>query len=298
MKQIVERLGRVGFDDAPGGGTIFYVELPAWDGTAGGEIDVAAEGSAPRLLLCDDDAAIAKVVRMRLRRAGFTVDFAHTVETAISRSSSNRYAAIIVDLRLRDNDGIDLIMQIRSQPHHNETPVVVISGDPERGRSDVRSAGLNVLEWLHKPLDFDRLTAVLLNAASAPPRRERPRVLHVDDDSSIRAMVAHQLQPICDVITADSAECALHALATDQIDLVVLDISLGQDCGLDLLPDIRDIYGATIPVIIFSGRAAEVCCDGQVSLAISKMNESLESLGDAVRDRLALLPLPPAKEYA
>jgi PAS domain S-box-containing protein len=298
VKQIVERLkGRVGFDDAPGGGTVFYVALPAWDGTAGGEIDVAAEGSAPRLLLCDDDAAVAKVVRMRLRRAGFTLDFAHTVETAISRSSSNRYAAIIVDLRLRDNDGIDLIMQIRSQPHHDNTPVIVISGEPERGRGDVRSAGLNVLEWLAKPLDFDRLTAVLLNATSAPPR-QRPRVLHVDDDSHIRAMVAHQLQPICDVITADSAESALRALATDQIDLVVLDIALGQDCGLDLLPDIRDSFGITIPVIIFSGRAAEVLCDDQVSSAISKMNESLESLGDAVRDRLALLPPQPAKEYA
>jgi PAS domain S-box-containing protein len=298
VKQIVERLkGRVGFDDAPGGGTVFYVELPAWDGTAGGEIDVAAEGSAPRLLLCDDDAAVAKVVRMRLRRAGFTVDFAHTVETAISRSSTNRYAAIIVDLRLRDHDGIDLIMQIRSQPHHSNTPVIVISGDPERGRGDVRSSGLNVLEWLDKPLDFDRLTAVLLNAAAAAPR-QRPRVLHVDDDSNIRAMVAHLLHPICDVITADGAESALRALATDQIDLVVLDIALGQDSGLDLLPDICDSFGLRIPVIIFSGRAAEVFCDDQVSSAISKMNESLESLGDAVRDRLALLPPQPAKEHA
>jgi PAS domain S-box-containing protein len=48
VKQIVERLGgKVGFNDAPGGGAMFYVELPAWNDTAGGEIDVHAEAISP-----------------------------------------------------------------------------------------------------------------------------------------------------------------------------------------------------------------------------------------------------------
>ena len=116
VKQIVERLGgKVGFHDAPGGGTVFYVELPAWDGSAGGEIDVDVEASPPRLLLCDDDPAVAKVIRMRLRPAGFAVDFAHTPDTAMMRAGATRYAAILVDLRLRESDGIDLIL--RSAPN-------------------------------------------------------------------------------------------------------------------------------------------------------------------------------------
>jgi signal transduction histidine kinase len=44
VKQIVERLdGKVGFNDAPGGGVVFYVELPGWHDTAGDEIDVHVE---------------------------------------------------------------------------------------------------------------------------------------------------------------------------------------------------------------------------------------------------------------
>jgi PAS domain S-box-containing protein len=44
VKQIVERLGgNVGFEDATGGGAIFYVTLPAWDGRAGGEIDLDSD---------------------------------------------------------------------------------------------------------------------------------------------------------------------------------------------------------------------------------------------------------------
>jgi DNA-binding response OmpR family regulator len=299
VKQIVERLsGQVGFDEAPGGGTIFHVELPRSAGAAG-EIDVAAEGAPPRILLCEDDPAVAKVVRMRLRRAGFTVDFAHTVDTAIARSDTNRYAAIIVDLRFRGSDGIDLILQIRAQSHHSNTPIVVISGDAERGRGDViiRSPQLNVLCWFNKPIDFGRLTEVLV-AATSPKSRARPRILHVDDDRDILAVVARELATMGDVVSADTAEDALRILAGDSFDLVVLDIALGQDSALDLLPDIRDRFGNAIPVIIFSCHGGDVPCDDQINTALSKMNSSLENLGAAVRDRLALLPAWPVKEFA
>jgi len=121
VKQIVERFGgRIRFDDALGGGTIFCVELPPWDGTDGGEIDIAVEGSPRHILVCEDDPAVARIVRTRLERAGLVVDFAHTVEDALARSSTNDYAAIMVDLRLRERDGMDLIVQIRTQMHHSE----------------------------------------------------------------------------------------------------------------------------------------------------------------------------------
>jgi len=296
VKQIVEKLrGKIGFDDAPAGGTIFYVEFPVWDGTAGGEIDVAADGSPPRILICDDDPAVAMIVRMRLHRAGFVVDFAHTTATAVSRSSANCYAAIVVDLRLRDNDGIDLILQIRAQPHHSDTPIIVISGNPERGRSDIRSSQLRILDWLSKPIDFKHLTATLQTALSSRPR---PRILHIDDDRDILAAVAHELATIADVISVDSAENARHALVAERIDLVVLDIALRQDSGLDLLPDIRDTCGNLIPVIIFACRGEDVSCDDQISYAFSKMNSSLENLSAAVRDRLALKPPRHMEELA
>ena len=290
VKQIVERLGgQVGFDDAPGGGTIFYVELPAWDGSAGGEIDVDVEASPPRLLLCDDDPAVAKIIRMRLRPAGFAVDFAHAPDTAIIRAGATRYAAILVDLRIRNTDGIDLILRLRAQPYHADTPIVVISGEPERGRGDVRSPRLNIREWINKPIDFPRLTRILLSATSPSPRARRC-ILHVDDDAEVLALVARELGVMAEVISADSIESALGILASHHIDLVVLDIGLGENSGLDLLPDLRDPTGNRIPVIIFSTHAAGVPCDDQVNSSLSKINSSLESLAESVRDRLALLP--------
>jgi PAS domain S-box-containing protein len=290
VKQIVERLGgKIGFEDAPGGGAIFCVELPAWDGKASGEVDLDSGSSGTRILFCEDDRAVANVVRERLRQAGFAVDLAHTVAAALARTSATRYAAILVDLQLPDGDGVGLIVRLRAQAHYRDTPIIVIAGDPEQGRSDVRSSRLNVLRWLKKPIAFEALIDNL-KTVTALSHRDRPRILHVDDDHDVLALVAQELRSIADVISADSVQGARHTLGTDRIDLAVLDIALGDDSGLDLLPDLRSSFGASIPVIIFSTHGVDLACGEQVHATLSKMNSSLQGLGDAVRDRLALIP--------
>ncbi len=297
VKQIVERLGgTIGFDDAPGGGAIFIVELPIWDGTAGGEIDLYSSAGNARVLFCEDDRESAAAVREQLQQAGLAVDFAHTIAAAIERADATRYAAVLVDLQLPDGDGIGLIVRLRAQPHYRDVPIIVIAGDPAQGRSDVRSSKLNVLRWFDKPIAFEPLIHTLKIAMALPHRRRR--ILHVDDDHDVLALVNQELGSIADVVSADGLENARRTLVTDRIDLAVLDIALGQDSGLDLLPDLRGTQGQAIPVIIFSTHCADVSCNEQVHAALSKMNSSLESLKIAVQDRLALPPPSLAKEVA
>jgi DNA-binding response OmpR family regulator len=103
-------------------------------------------------------------------------------------------------------------------------------------------------------------------------------------------LVARELGPMADVMSADSIESALRSLSSHQVDLVVLDIALGDSSGLDLLPDLRDRTGNVLPVIVFSAHATDASCSDQIDSAVSKLNSPLESLTRAVRDRLALLP--------
>jgi PAS domain S-box-containing protein len=298
VKQIVERLGGdVRFEDAPGGGTIFGVELPVWDDTVAGEIDPDSGPAAIRILLCEDDRDASIVLRNALRRHGFAVDFAYTMSAGIVRAAATSYAAILVDLKLPGGDGIDLILQIRANACHGDTPIIVIAGDPDRGRNDVRSSQLNVLDWLGKPLDFERLVQVL-GAAFARRQPRRLRVLHVDDDQDVRALVTHALRSTADVVSADSLASARRALVTERIDVVVLDLAVGTDSGLDLLPDARDSHGKALPVMIFANNGASFPCDGQVQAALSKSNASLGHLTEKMRDHLALLPACPITEAA
>jgi PAS domain S-box-containing protein len=296
VKQIVERLGGdVGFDDAPGGGTIFHVDLQAWDDTVAGEVDLDSDSRGVRILLCEDDRDAAIVMRKTLRRTGYAVDFAHTMSAGVARTGAARYAAILVDLKLPGGDGVDLILRIRAKAHHRDTPIIVIAGDPDRGRTDVRSSQLNVLEWLSKPLDVEHLVRTL-GVALAPVQAKRLRVLHVDDDHDVLALVSHALHSSADVISVDSLVSARRTLASQHIDIVVLDMALGTDFGTDLLPSLHDDFGKPLPVIIFAKNGAAVPCDGQVQVALSKSNASLEVLREEVRDRLVHLPTRPVME--
>jgi PAS domain S-box-containing protein len=175
VKQIAERLGGgVGFADAPGGGTIFHVELPAWDRSIGWDIDLEAEAGAARILLCEDDHDTAAIMRDRLRQAGFAADVAYTMAAALARADATIYAAILVDLQLPDGDGIGLMAQLRALAQYHDTPIIVASGNAGLGRADARSLTLNVLGWLSKPVDFPHLAHVLKTSIASKSNEHPP----------------------------------------------------------------------------------------------------------------------------
>jgi PAS domain S-box-containing protein len=288
VRQIIARLdGAVGFEDAPGGGTIFHFDLPAWDHVAGSEMDGEGPVDAPRILACVNDPNTAVALRERLRQDGWATDFAYTADDALSRMAASRYAAILTDLQLADGDGVGLIKQLREQPQYNNTPIVALSGDPARSRADPRSSKLNVRDWLAKPLDFDQLMMVL-KGRTAPDRIGPPQILHVDDDHDVLAVIAAALGTVADVTSVDSIDEARQALKLKGFDLAVLDMVLASGCGLDLLPDLHDSSGNAIPVIIFSVQDAQTQYDIQIHAALHKSHASVDSLVATVRDRLAL----------
>jgi len=91
-----------------------------------------------------------------------------------------------------------------------------------------------------------------LSASACPEGRRPTRILVVDDDPLIKQMVVdyleeHNMQALA---ASDGQELARH-LAEDEPSLVLLDLRLGQEDGLDLLRDIR--ARSDVPVIITTG---------------------------------------------
>jgi DNA-binding response OmpR family regulator len=291
VKEIVGRQGgKVGFENAAGGGAIFYIDLPVWDDAVEGAIGLVSGDTPLRILLCAKDPAVRTAVRMRLSSAGLTVDFAHTVQTAIARCGNNRYAAVVFDLPLSDGDAFDAVAQIRKLPHHVSTLILVASEVSKGRNSEGEPRDPDRLKWVKHPLDAESLTSDLV--AALPARLcPRPRILHVDDDRDVLAAVAQELTTIADVVSVDSINGARRVLATGRIDLAIVDIELGTVSGLDLLPDLRDSSGKIIPVIIFS--------NGDETQSTSfQMTSPLEFLKCAVCDRLGLSQTLPEKEVA
>ncbi len=219
--------------------------------------------------------------------------FAYDAADAIVRSVVTPYAAIVIDFELPDGGGIGLIRQLRERPETYKTPIVIVSAD----RGADHDAGLNVLKRVAKPADPHEVLEIL-DGIVARGARGRPRILHVDDDRQVLELVACALKPTACVVSANSIEQARDALLTNEFDLVVLDITLGAVCGLDLLPDLRSGSGAPIPVIVFSAHPAELAPNPQVKASLNKSGASLDDLIDAVQDRLRLRSSQTRQEVA
>jgi PAS domain S-box-containing protein len=299
VKQIMLRFGgKVGFDCPAVGGTVFYLELPCWEQLEILETERLGRAGNALVLLCEDDKDAAAVLAARLRAVGFPTDVAYTAEEAVKGAATRSYAAILVDLQLPDSDGITLIKQLRAQPRYHNTPIVVVSADPKRGRNDQRSSALNVLDWLEKPVDTERLLRVL----ERPIVRDcfvRPRILHVDNDVDVLRLVAQALAHSADVVSVSSIDAARHALATQQFDLAVLDVVLAEGFGLDLLPELCGRDGQPIPVVVFSAQdSPEVAA--RVVAVLSKSRAPFDGLIATLRRLVAgqNLQCPEAREVA
>src|SRR5205807_2343686 len=90
------------------------------------------------------------------------------------------------------------------------------------------------------------------------------RILHLDDDPLVLAALARACGSAEVVVSVKSLADARAALATRKFDLAIVDLELGDGSGTDLLPDLRDGAGGSVPVIIYSARGANPEPTGQV----------------------------------
>lgn len=79
-----------------------------------------------KLLLIDDDEAVRKPIALFLKKRGFEVMEAENGKTGIERYKKIKPDLILVDLRMPEIDGMDVISFVCSQPEHK--PVIVVSG--------------------------------------------------------------------------------------------------------------------------------------------------------------------------
>ena len=111
-----------------------------------------------RLLLVEDNSALAELVAQGLGRSGFAVDAIGAAEEIQERLLSSQYAAVVLDLGLPDGDGLDSLRAMRARG--DRTPVLILTA---RGSVHDRVDGLNAGadDYLVKPFATEELVARL-----------------------------------------------------------------------------------------------------------------------------------------
>ena len=107
-----------------------------------------------RLLLVEDDAALAANVHTGLKRAGFAVDIATNGVDAEFMGNEEPYDAVILDLGLPQRNGLEVLRHWRQSS--NLVPVIILTArDAWHERVDGFKAGAD--DYLGKPFHFEEL---------------------------------------------------------------------------------------------------------------------------------------------
>lgn len=124
-----------------------------------------------KLLVVDDDEAIRRLIRLELSDIFEVVDCG-VPEEGLALALEHKPHAILLDLRMPNYSGYELLQTFTAFSHTQKIPVIIISGEAG-GQTKDHCKQLGAFAYFEKPIDFDALRTCLTQLAKV--RRFIPR---------------------------------------------------------------------------------------------------------------------------
>jgi len=111
-----------------------------------------------RVLLIDDEPFYFKLIRNALKEAEYDLEYAKSGSEGLAKISSYEPEMLIVDLKLPEMDGFEILERLRRDPKFSHTPVIVITAKDELSEK-LRAFELGADDYLVKPFQPEELVA-------------------------------------------------------------------------------------------------------------------------------------------
>jgi len=263
-----------------------------------------AQSRQRRLLLVEDNDIERQSIVELLNHDGVEISTAGTGAEALDALREKKFDCLILDLRLPDISGFDLMENIRQNPALRELPIVVCTGKDlteDDGQRLARMAESVVLKDVQSPERLlDEVSLFLHLVASDLPSGKRQmlerlrqsdealigrKVLVVDDDvRNIFALTSLLEQHGVHVVNAENGTEAISLLDEDrEIDAVLMDIMMPEMDGYETMRRIRlNSKHRLLPILALTAKAMkgdrEKCLDAGASDYIAKPVDAGELL--------------------
>ena len=117
-----------------------------------------------RILTIDDSKTMRDMLMLTLAEAGFDVLQAVDGQDGLDVLVNEQVDVVITDINMPRMDGYEVIRQLRRNPNHKTTPILVLTTESETEKKNLaREAGAT--GWMVKPFDPDRLIATVRKVA-------------------------------------------------------------------------------------------------------------------------------------
>ncbi|WLI91786.1 response regulator [Massilia sp. R2A-15] len=205
----------------------------------------------PSVLIVEDDEAFAEMVLEFAREKNFKGIVTHLGDSVLSMARDYLPSAILLDLDLPDIDGFTVLDRLKRDPSTRHIPVHVMSSLRERERALRQGA----ISYINKPVsrealqeEFTRIQKFLMGGKRSllvvdDEKMQRDSIVSLIGDSDLR------------IVAVETGAQALDALRSSHFDCMVLDLTLPDISGFDLLdvigkePNLRDL-----PIVIYTAK--------------------------------------------
>jgi HAMP domain-containing protein/CheY-like chemotaxis protein len=203
------------------------------------------------LLIIEDDPAFARTLLDLARERNFRGIVCVEGKEGLETARVVKPDAISLDLRLPDIDGWVLLDRLKHDPETRHIPVHIISGADEEKRGLEHGA----LTFLQKPASTDELRRTMDELSQFLERRVK-RLLVVEDDERQRDAILELVgAEDVEIVGVGSGEEAMERLAKESFDCMVIDLSLPNMTGLELIESVHQNQALRrLPVIVYTGK--------------------------------------------
>jgi len=143
-------------------------------------IAVMPGAGAKTLLVVDDTLANLDLMRTILEYGGYRVLAAAGIEDALNVLRSERVDLVLSDVHMPDGSGFDLCRAVTREKAASPVPFVFISSTNVGVDDRAKAAELGVDQILERPIEAERLLAILRRRVPARATRATPRALRAD----------------------------------------------------------------------------------------------------------------------
>lgn len=189
------------------------------------------------ILIVDDSLTVRADLTEALEASGFKSIACATIADARVALRAQPISLVILDAKLPDGDGIELLEQIRTDPTLAAMPVLVLSSHAQI-KDRIRALRAGASDFVGKPYDVAQVIARIRTLISVPAVRDL--VLLIDDDTDYRAQLAEALAAAgFAVATAPGGAAGLQLAATARPTAVVVGASMPDVDGASVIRRLR-----------------------------------------------------------
>ncbi|HZR45265.1 MAG TPA: response regulator, partial [Candidatus Manganitrophaceae bacterium] len=247
----------------------------------------------PKILVVEDDPAVAKLLALYLNQDGYSVIHAFNGEEAIEKAQEMKPFAITLDIMLPEIDGWEVLKKLKTLPATQDIPVIIVSivENPTLGFS------LGAVDYFTKPIDRKGLIESLKKYNHATTMKRKPmNLLVIEHESEMLQQVSSILdEEQFGIIKAGHGDEGVALAIEIQPDLILLDIAPANISGFETIHRLKQHPTAkNIPILLFASRdltsEEKQILDGQVREIIYRGPSLKETLIHEVRKFEKLYP--------